>query len=366
MVFFLLREYDKVVKLRRESNASGLHTSNLENDSNNGINGENEIEDVVDGNPIKDSNRETIGMAPHAPRPNSLFSFGDINTIRDSSERGQKFLQPVNWSLSVANFILIAEYILKTETWLVLSRAKGGENNVTTHDINQHFTIPWTSGSGCSIALLLALHPGEVELMLSHSWSGSFKQTLAAIKTLVTMHFLSPETLIFFCAFSQYQAEDNISNGLTIQQQIAMEPFDSVIEARPKFGVSVIHTTLSEVYERLWCVDEVYAARKAGLEVFGLFDPSVWLLSNFAKTIAIETESAKCSNENDEKMLRRKITSGGGFAPLDAAIQKFRKKAKKDLALVLKFRASFGDLQLNLNNDMNQNESSAERFGTHS
>ena len=138
-----------------------------------------------------------------------------------------------------------------------------------------------------------------------------------------------------------------------------MDPFNSVLEVRPKFGMSVIHTTLSEVYERLWCVDEVHAAHKASLEDFGLFAPSVWLLSNFAKIIAIEIESAKCSNENDEKMLRRKITSRGGFAPLDAAIQKFREKAKKDLALVLKFLASFGDLQLNLNNDMNQNESSA-------
>ena len=108
-------------------------------------------------------------MAPPTLWSNSSFSPGDINTIRDSSKRGQKVIQLVNWSLSVANIILIAEYILKTETFLVLLQAKGGKNNVTTHDINQHFTIPWTIGSGYSIALLLALHPSKVELMLSHS-----------------------------------------------------------------------------------------------------------------------------------------------------------------------------------------------------
>ena len=59
-----------------------------------------------------------------------------------------------------------------------------------------------------------------------------------------------------------------------------------------------------------------------------------------------------------EEMLRNKITSGGGFTPLNAAIQTFRKKEKQDLALILKFGASFGALQLNINNDMNQNESS--------
>ena len=57
-------------------------------------------------------------------------------------------------------------------------------------------------------------------------------------------------------------------------------------------------------------------------------------------------------------MLRNKITSGGGFTPLNAAIQTFRKKEKQDLALILKFGASFGALQLNINNDMNQSESS--------
>ena len=62
-----------------------------------------------------------------------------------------------------------------------------------------------------------------------------------------------------------------------------------------------------------------YAVRRASLEVFGLFDPSIWLLSNLAKTIVIETESAKCSNENDEKIPQGKITSGGRFAPMNAA-----------------------------------------------
>ena len=130
-----------------------------------------------------------------------FISFSDINTICDLSKGGQKLLQQVNWSLSIANFILTAEYILKTETWLVLSQAKGGENKMTTHNINQHFKIPWTSGSGCSIALLLALHPGEGKLMLSYSWSGSFKQTFATIKTLVKMHFLLSDTF-FLCFLS--------------------------------------------------------------------------------------------------------------------------------------------------------------------
>ena len=80
-----------------------------------------------------------------------------------------------------------------------------------------------------------------------------------------------------------------------------------MIEAKPKFKISVILIILSVVYERLWCINEVYAARKARIEVFCLFYPSVLLLLNFAETIVIKTESRKCSEKKDEVMLERKL-----------------------------------------------------------
>merc|ERR1711884_772578 len=102
--------------------------------------------------------------------------------------------------------------------------------------------------------------PEKADLMLSHSWSGSVKETLNALRTLVTMHFLPVEARVFFCTLSQYQPDDGAEGGLSIQEQLDKDPFDKVIRSRPKYGMYVIHTLKSELYERLWCVNEVYEA----------------------------------------------------------------------------------------------------------
>lgn len=300
MIFFLLNDHDKALKLKNKRNDSKSQSFALEINSSNDEDIEIALKEVSDGKSIFNSKRQAIGIAPHAARPNGLFPSSDINIINNLSECGQKFVHPAKWTLSIANFILTAEAIMQTETWSELSKAKGSDNNVTIHDVNQHFSIPWTRGSdSSSIALNFEPRPRNVELILSHSWSGSFKQTLAAIKTLITVHLFSPETLVFFGTFSQYQAEDNVVNGLTIAEQLAIKVFDKVIETRPKYGMAVIHTTLSEVHDRLWCVDEVHKARKAGIKVFGLFDPSVWSLLDFHRTATIQTENATCFDEND-------------------------------------------------------------------
>jgi len=55
---------------------------------------------------------------------------------------------------------------------------------------------------------------------------------------------------------ANYQAADNF--GPSIQEQLAMRPFASVIEAdalmekNGGFGMVAIHTTVADLYSRLW------------------------------------------------------------------------------------------------------------------
>merc|ERR1712008_251743 len=132
-----------------------------------------------------------------------------------------------------------------------------------------HFIIPWTKGTGCSIACLMDDNQKPVDLMISHAWAGSVIESLASIETITTMYLVPKETRIFFCAMCLYQPEDSTIGGLSIREQLTMKPFQSIINHRPQHGMFIIHTTISEVYERLWCVHEVDEAINAKIEICG-------------------------------------------------------------------------------------------------
>ena len=85
---------------------------------------------------------------------------------------------------------------------------------------------------------------------------------------------LELETRVFYCGFSLYQPQvcdhmhtcmlactsasmdafmqDEHPDGLTINEQLAQDPFTEIIHLQPKHGMVVIHTTLAEVYVRMW------------------------------------------------------------------------------------------------------------------
>merc|ERR1711862_493245 len=100
--------------------------------------------------------------------------------------------------------------------------------------------------------------------------------------------------------------------------------------SRPKYGMYVVHTLLSEVYDRLWCASEVYEARKAGIEITAIFDPHRFSAKGMSRSMNIKTENAKCATESDKTKLTAKIKTGGGFAKLDNVIRRFRRTAKRD------------------------------------
>ena len=148
---------------------------------------------------------------------------------------------------------------MQTETWKALVAAKGDEYSISMYDISVHFIVPWSKGTGCSIALLLNSAKGcsmPVELMLSHAWGGSTVETFNCLQNLVNNHGVPPQTPVFFCALCLYQPEDGAPGGLSISQQLELSPFGKVIKSNPKWGMWVIHVTNFEVYSRTWTVHD--------------------------------------------------------------------------------------------------------------
>jgi len=223
------------------------------------------------------------------------------------------------------------------------------KKNINMYDIKAHFINPWTSGTGCSIACLMEGNQEPVELMVSHAWTGSVIESLASIKTITSMYFVPKETLIFFDAMCMYQAEDDyqaedgIAFSLSIQEQIEMEPFITIIQNKPKRGMFIIHTTISEVYERLWCVHEIDEAIEAKIKIYGAFDPASWNAKALKVMVKdpICTEDAKCQEESDKIMLTQLIIGREGFDMLDSTVMDVRQRSIKDLEALNLFEQLF-------------------------
>jgi len=285
----------------------------------------------ITGIAITNKDQHFIGMAPHAPRPSWLPTNGT----------GQANVEPNCWSISLENWVRFVHECMATATWSSLAETKG-ERNVNMYDINVHFIKPWTSGTGCSIACLMDDNQGPVDLMVSHAWAGSVIESLASIKTIMTMYLVPKETRIFFDTVCLYQAEDGTIGGLSIPEQLTLKPFQTIIQKKPQRGMFIIHTTISEVYERLWCVHEVDEAIEAMIEIYGVFDPASWNAKALKSIVtSFSTESAECQGESDKDMLTNLVNDRGGFDRLDIIVRDVRQQSITDLEAVNLFEQLF-------------------------
>ena len=183
---------------------------------------------------------------------------------------------------------------------------------------------------------------GQVDLMVSHAWAGSVIESLASIKTITTMYLVPKETRIFFDTLCMYQAEDGAIGGLSIPEQLTMKPFTTIIHQKPHHGMFIIHTTISEVYERLWCVHEADEAIEAKIEIYGAFDPASWNATALKDIVSsFSTQSAECQGESDKNMLTSLINNRGGFDRLDRIVRDVRQQSIKDLEAVNLFEELF-------------------------
>jgi len=250
---------------------------------------------------------------------------------------GQSNVLPSQWSLSLGQWVFFVRACVMTAAWSALA-AKKGEYNINMYDVKDQFVVPWTRGTGNSIALLMNKVHRVVELMISHAWGGSVIETHNGLLNLVSRMGdvkVPTSASIFFCTFSMYQPEDGASGGLSIGEQLGKKPFAEIIESKPLYGMFVVHTTLFEVYSRMWTVHEVDEGSLASTPMRGLFDIFRWTSSLFAEALAIETRNSECRPE-DKHFLEEQIMARGGFERLDETICRFRADMSRDLEAALK------------------------------
>jgi len=279
---------------------------------------------------------------PAAPRPAWLPSKGCK----------QSDVAPVRWAMTIEQWLFFVQACMATETWTVLAGHLGDRYKINMYHLNEHFVVPWTRDTGSSIALLMNSEPCPVELMISHAWAGSVVESFAALRNAIYQEEVPSGTAIFFCTLSMYQPEDGA--GPSISEQLALNPFADIIHClapsscawcirRPtkSIGMRVLHTTVYEVYQRLWTVHEVDEALIAGIHIAGLTDFHRFQIGSLSQALHINTSSAEC-REEDRPMLHDKIMKRGGYERLDAKIVKVR----QGMALAFKARYIVPDGEL--------------------
>jgi len=103
----------------------------------------------------------------------------------------------------------------------------------------------------------------------SHLDGGSGNGTnISAMESVPNLYSLPKETGICFDSLCLYQADDNAAFGLSIAQQLVKKPFALIIGRKPTHGMFVIHTIISEVYDRLWRVHEMDEFFVAGINIY--------------------------------------------------------------------------------------------------
>merc|ERR1712217_745910 len=129
---------------------------------------------------------------------------------------------------------------------------------------------------------------------------------------------------MWLCTLSQYQPRYNDSirdKGPTIAEQLALDPFTSVLCSSSVEFMAAIHTTTANLYDRLWCPFEMSQAlshtvdvaaapskkyRQRLIDKFNYFvkladgDGTVAFEMFSLQNLKVKTETAQCTSKDDE------------------------------------------------------------------
>ena len=240
--------------------------------------------------------------------------------LADAIPRATRRLQgsdPTQWAMTNVQLLEFFNYIRSTPEYEAAKQARG---HVCLYDVNSLFVIPWSRGFGCGVALLMNAHaPLKAQVMISHAWAEDVEELVSSLSSWASR--IQPlwdcdGVALWCCTFAQYQPEDGA--GPSLQHQLSLDPFKSVIHSKPEHGMLVVHTTKADPYDRLWCVHEVDEALESKLFVTAIGTYSLG-------GRAVCTRRAKCGHAADEARIRAVIESkDGGYERLDRAIKAFR------------------------------------------
>lgn len=286
------------------------------------------------------------------------------------SHGGNFKVHPTKWSMSLQQFRQFMLACKSTELWSEIkteTKRDGKVGFVNGYDFCNRFVKPWTLGTGCGVALLMNSVPEEATVMLTHSWAEDMGQVLQALER----EWNGRDARLWFCICANYQCEDDA--GPSIQQQLDLDPFGSVVTSPIVQNMAIIHTTEAEVYDRLWCCYELVTAVKCREEGFVIGICSTRYIeqakANYGKylaernaiddketdeerdpegmgkgmsrdhalqrwlkiTIQAQCEKATCSRSEDTEMIHGKIADltgkelAEGFKFMNGAVHRYRR-----------------------------------------
>ncbi|CAK9104525.1 Hypothetical protein (Fragment) [Durusdinium trenchii] len=271
----------------------------------------------------------------------TLPAMDDVPSCLPPARWSNRQVPPVKWGMRCAQF---AEFLDACAVTILWDQAKKARGYVNLYALNGGLPpyggllINWTRHTGCSIAL--RMNPVEAlaaELMVSHCWAEDIEECREALEEHRVQHNISSETVMWFCAFSQYQAGDEEGDvGPSVAEQLALDPFGVVVRhVSSCLGMVVVHTSppKAEIYSRLWCVYEIAEAVRTETPV--RIACSVAYVNsragNLSEMLQARTEQAECKNPEDDALIRQKILERMTWAQLDRMIFTFRLKALKEL-----------------------------------
>lgn len=259
------------------------------------------------------------------------------------SMQARQWLHPEKWALPMSSWSSVINHC---KTMPEYQKIKSDTGFVNLYELNKLAVKPWTQGTGCGLAILMTQESAvSAGLMISHCWGEDLEECQSAVDKYVTGKGIPGETPVWFCIFANYQCQDEL--GPSIQAQLDMQPFQRVITSvglkteSIGYGMIAVHTTREDLYSRLWCVHEVDAALREGIQVGAAMSDAyitetirrIQLFSEFhfdaqsclqAAGIRVNTVKARCGNPDDERFLIEIITESGGFSRLDTQIEAFR------------------------------------------
>eukprot|EP00439_Symbiodinium_sp_Y106_P086391 s2122_g32.t3 len=285
---------------------------------------------VLDANPVFELSPELFDIEDGPP--SCLAAPAELTkTNRD--------VGPIQWGMTYSQFMEFVEACTSTKCW---KNAELNKDFVNLYDLNP-LLIRWTRNTGAGIALRMnPAQPVDATLMVSHCWGESMNECSEALEEFKSRQSIEPTCGLWFCAFSQYQAGDELEDvGPTIAEQLRKDPFGTVVRAvANREGMVVVHTSKQEIYTRLWCVYEIseaLAARTA-VNIAYSMDYVSKHAANLDDMLRARTRDARCAKDSDETYIREKVEKSGGWSVLDRKIFSFRLDALR--ALVKKHRST--------------------------
>jgi len=217
----------------------------------------------------------------------------------------------------------------------------------TMRDVVEKVVKNETKGKGVGYALLKnAASPLRARVMVSHSWDEVYHEFVAAIQL-----FEKEKDAVAYwvCAMAIYQNEDGA--GPTIKEQLGPDPhygpFATVLK-QADLMIAIVDSA-GNLYERMWCIFEMFVALELKLKVevaqysivqhigFSHFSGDMAgdeLIAPLLKQCEtpINCNLARCGNprnpmNDDEKEIRKAIESGVGYAYVDRKIETARFEA---------------------------------------